>query len=151
MMNGWLRQLALMVTVRTGFSAQIIVCFAIAALAMVMTVGFLCAAAFVWLASRTDALTASLVLAGIFLLIGVIAAIAGALTRRRNIERARLELAARKAANWLDPKMISVGLEIGRTIGWRRIVTLAGVAIFAAGLAKEWFAASGDKPPPPES
>src|SRR5580692_7165773 len=105
MMNGWLRQLALMVTVRTGFSAQIIVCFAIAALAMVMTVGFLCAAAFVWLASRTDALTASLVLAGIFLLIGVIAAIAGALTRRRNIERARLELAARKVANWLDPRM----------------------------------------------
>jgi hypothetical protein len=151
MMNGWLRQLALMVTVRTGFSAQIIVCFAIAALAMVMTVGFLCAAAFVWVASRTDALTASLVLASVFLLIGVIAAIAGALTRRRNIERARLELAARKAANWLDPKMISVGLEIGRTIGWRRIVTLAGVALFAAGLAKEWFAANGDKPPPPES
>ena len=146
-MNGWLRQLALMVTVRTGFSAQIIVCFAIAAVAMVMACGFLCAAAFVWLASRYDALTASLILAGVFLLIAVIAAIAGALARRRNIERARLELAARKAANWLDPKMISVGLEIGRTIGWRRIVTLAGVAMFAAGLAKEWFAA-GDKKPP---
>jgi hypothetical protein len=150
MMNGWLRQLALMVTVRTGFSAQIIVCFAIAAVAMVMAAGFLCAAAFVWLASRYDALTASLILAGVFLLIAVIAAIAGALARRRNIERARLELAARKAANWLDPRMITVGLEIGRTIGWRRIVTLAGVAMFAAGLAKEWFAAS-DKKPPPES
>jgi hypothetical protein len=148
MMNGWLRQLALMVTVRTGFSAQIIVSFAIAAVAMVMAAGFLCAAAFVWLASRYDALTASLILAGVFLLIAVIAAIAGALARRRNIERARLELAARKAANWLDPRMITVGLEIGRTIGWRRIVTLAGVAMFAAGLAKEWFAGSEKKPPP---
>jgi hypothetical protein len=149
MMNGWLRQLALMVTVRTGFSAQIVVCFVIAAVAMVLTVGFLCAAAFVWLAGRYDPLTASLILAGVFLLIAVIAVVAGALARRRNIERARLELAARKAAaGWLDPRLLSVGLEIGRTIGWRRIISLAGVAIFAAGLAKEWTGSSEKKPPP---
>jgi hypothetical protein len=148
MMNGWLRQLALMVTVRTGFSASIIVCFVIAAVAAVIMLGFLCAAAFVWLASRYDALTASLVLAGVFALIAIIAVIAGSMARRRNIERARRALEARRAATWLDPKLLSVGLEIGRTIGWRRIISLAGVAIFAAGLAKEWFG-PGEKQPPP--
>jgi hypothetical protein len=149
MMNGWLRQLGLMVTVRTGLSPLIVVCFLIAAVAATVAVGFLCAAAFVWLASRYDALTASLILAGVFLLIAVIAAIAGALARRRNIERARLELAARKAAaNWLDPRLLSVGVEIGRSIGWRRIISLAGVAIFAAGMAKEWFGPNEKKPPP---
>jgi hypothetical protein len=149
MMNGWLRQLGLMVTVRTGLGPSIIVCFLVAAVAAMVTAGFLCAAAFVWLATRYDALTASLILAGVFLLIALVTAVAGALARRRNIERARLELAARKAAaSWLDPRLVTVGLELGRTIGWRRIISLAGVAIFAAGLAKEWFGPDEKKPPP---
>jgi hypothetical protein len=149
MMNGWLRQLGLMVTVRTGLGPSIIVCFLIASVAATVAAGFLCAAAFVWLATRYDALTASLILAGVFLLIAVVAAVAGVIARRRRIERARLELAARQAAaTWLDPRLLTVGLEIGRTIGWRRIITLAGAAIVAAGMAKEWFGRNETRPPP---
>ena len=45
---------------------------------------------------------------------------------------------------WLDPKFLAVGIEIGRTLGWRRILTLAAAGVLAAGLGKEWFG-SGER------
>jgi hypothetical protein len=145
MMNSWLRQIALMAKVRTGFGTQVVVCLLIAAVSLVAAFAFFCVAAFVWLASRYDPLTSGLILGGAFLLIAMIAALAAIIARRRNIERARLELAARRNANWLDPKFLTVGIEIGRALGWRKIVTLAAVGLLAAGLGREWFGASGDK------
>jgi hypothetical protein len=143
-MGDWLRHIALNAKARTGFGPQLIAWFLIAVVSLALAVGFLCAAAFVWLASRYDAVTAGLTLGGVFLLIAIIAAIAGWITRLRNMERARRELAARSHANWLDPKFLAIGIEIGRTLGWRRIMTLAAAGLFAAGVAKEWFG-SGEK------
>ena len=77
------------------------------------------------------------------------------MARRRNIERARRELAARSNANWLDPKLIALGIQVGQAIGWRRIVSLTAVALLAAGLVKEWSgrvdAEREDEVPPPET
>jgi hypothetical protein len=39
---------------------------------------------------------------------------------------------------FLDASMLTTGLEIGRAIGWRRIVPLVGVVLLAAGLARDW-------------
>jgi hypothetical protein len=58
--------------------------------------------------------------------------------RRRNMERARLELAARSSASLLDPKLVQMGWQVGQAIGWRRLASLAAVAVLAAGVAKEW-------------
>ncbi|HYZ45346.1 MAG TPA: hypothetical protein VE667_10855, partial [Xanthobacteraceae bacterium] len=77
-----------------------------------------------------------------FVLIALIALVVCLLTRRRNMERARLELAAR-SSNWLDPKLLTVGVQIAQQIGWRRLVSLVGVALLAGGLAREWSARSG--------
>jgi hypothetical protein len=138
-MSDWLRHIALNAKARTGFGPQFIVWSLIAVVSLLLAVGFLSAAAFVWLASRTDTVTAGLTLGGVFLLIAIIAAAVGWIARLRNIERARRELAARSHASWLDPKFLGVGIEIGRALGWRRIVTLAAVGLLAAGLGKEWF------------
>ncbi len=140
-MGDWLRHIALNAKARTGFGPALVVWFSVALVALGLGLVFLCVAAFVWLASRTDALTAALILAGLFLLIAIVAAVAGWIARLRNIERARRELAARSHAGWFDPKYLAVGIEIGRTLGWRRIMTLAAVGVLAAGLGKEWFAA----------
>jgi hypothetical protein len=145
-MGDWLRHIALNAKARTGFGPQLIVWFLIALVSLALGLGFFCTAAFVWLARRYDAVTAGLMLGGLFLAIALIAAIAGWLARRRNIERARLELAARSHAGWLDPKFLAIGIEIGRTLGWRRLMTLAAAGILAAGAAKEWFG-SGEKRP----
>jgi hypothetical protein len=143
-MGDWLRHIALNAKARTGFGPQLIAWFLIAVVSLALALGFLCAAAYVWLASRYDAVTAGLLLAGVFLLIAIIAAIGGWIARLRTIERARRELAARSHASWFDPKFLAIGIEIGRTIGWRRIMTLAAAGLFAAGVAKEWFG-SGEK------
>jgi hypothetical protein len=144
-MGDWLRHIALNAKARTGFGPQLIVWFLIAAVSLALAVGFLCAAAFVWLAGRYDAVTAGLMLGGVFLSIAIIAAVAGWIARRRNIERARRELAARSHAGWLDPKFLAVGIEIGRTLGWRRLMTLAAAGLLAAGLAKEWYGSGGKR------
>jgi Ca2+/Na+ antiporter len=143
-MGDWLRHIALTAKARTGFGPALVVWSLIALVALALALGFFCAAAFVWLASRYDGVTAGLLLGSGFLLVAIVAAIAGWVARRRNIERARLELAARSHAGWLDPKFLAVGMEIGRSLGWRRLATLAAVGVLAAGLGKEWFA-SGAK------
>jgi hypothetical protein len=152
MMHGWLRQFALTAKVKTGLSGGIAVCWLIALVAFLVTCGFLCVAAFVWLASRYDALTASLILAGVFFLIALIALIAGVLARRSNQKRAQLELAAVRSANLLDPKLLTIGIEIGRAVGWGRIIALGALGIFAAGVSKEWVGRRGkpaaDEAPP---
>src|SRR6266851_5295647 len=117
-MGGWLRHIALNARAKSGFGPQLIVWFLIAAVSLTLALGFLCAAAFMWLANRYDAVTAGLILAGVFLAIAIIAAVAAGMAQQRYRERARLELAARNHAGWLDPKLVAVGFEIGRTLGW---------------------------------
>jgi hypothetical protein len=145
-MSGWLRHFALNAQVRTGFGSQVVVWAVIAAVASTVALVFLLIAAFVWLADRYGSLTAGLVLGGVFIVIALIAIVACLIARRRNMERARLELAARGSdTSWLDPKVLAMGFQIGQAIGWRRLASLAAVGLLAAGLAKEWFAR--DNPP----
>src|SRR5258707_6264633 len=116
-MGGWLRYFALNAQVRTGVSGGVLVLAIIAAAAAAAAVVFLLVAAFVWLADLYDALTAGVVLGCAFALIALMALVACLMTRRRNIERARLELAARSNTSWLEPKLVSVAVQIGQRIG----------------------------------
>jgi len=155
-MSGWLRHFALNAQVRTGFSGAVLLWAIIAAIAALVAVVFLLIAAFIWLADRYDPLIAGLVLGGCFVLVALIALAVCLVLRSNTRKRARLELAARQSnTNWLDPKLLAIGVQIGQTVGWRRIVTLAAVGVIAAGLAKEWSSreqpAADDDAPPPES
>jgi hypothetical protein len=149
-MSDWLRHIALNAKARTGFGPALVVWFLVALVSLALALGFFCAAAFVWLASRYDGVTAGLMLGGGFLLVAILAAVAGWVARLRNIERARRELAARSHAGWLDPKFLAVGMEIGRSLGWRRLATLAAVGVLAAGLGKEWFGSGAKRSPNPD-
>jgi hypothetical protein len=137
-MSGWLRYFVLRAQVSTGLSSQIAIWAIVAVVAAIAAVSFLLAAAFVWLAHRYGGVIAGLVLCGVFALIALIAVVACLMIRRHNMQRAQLELAARSSTNWLDPKLVGMGWQIGQAIGWRRLASLAAVALLAAGLAKEW-------------
>jgi hypothetical protein len=137
-MSGWLRYFVLRAQASTGFSSPILVWAVIGAVAAVVAAVFLLVAAFVWLSDIYDGLVAGLLLGALFALIALIALVTAVLIRRRNMERARLELASRSATSFLDPKLMAVGMQIGQTIGWRRIAALVAVAVLAAGLAQEW-------------
>jgi hypothetical protein len=138
-MKGWLRHLELTVKSKTGLGADVLVWALLAVLGAAATLGFLIGAAFIGLAERYGPLTAALALGGLFLAITITAVACCLASQRRTVASAKLELAARSHSPWLDPKFLGVGVQIGRAIGWRRLVPLAAVGVLAAGIAKEWF------------
>ena len=139
MMSGWLHYLELQVKSKTGLSSSVAVWAVVALLGAAVTFGFLIFAAFIWLAQRYGPLPAALVLCGVFLAITIAAIVGCIISHRRTVESARLALAARSHAPWLDPRYLGVGLQVGRALGWRRLVPLFAVGLLAAGLTKEWF------------
>jgi hypothetical protein len=138
-MSGWLRYFALNAQVRTGLSAAVLIWAIIAAAAAVGGLIFLLIALFVWLAQLYGALIAAVALGCAFVLIALTALPVALMTRRSNMQRARLELAAR-SSNWFDPRLMTVGVQIAQQIGWRRIISLVGAGLLAAGVAREWSA-----------
>lgn len=136
-MSGLLHHFALTAKTRTGFSVGIVVWAIVAAISIAATIIFFSIAGFVVIAQRYDTVIAGLALGGLFFVIAVAAVVAYLMIRRHNIQCARLELASRSSANWLDPSLLALGLQIGRAIGWRRVASIAVATILAAGLAKE--------------
>jgi len=147
--KGWLRHLKLTVKSKTGLGEDVLVWALIAVLGAAATLGFFIGAAFIGLAERYGPLTAALAFGGLFLMITITALACCLASQRRTVASAKLELAARSHAPWLDPKFLGVGMQIGRAIGWRRLVPLAAVGVLAAGIAKEWF--GRDRPPTSET
>jgi hypothetical protein len=139
MLKSWLRDIALAAQVRSGASPGAAVWIAIGAVASLTAFIFLCVAAFDWLALQTTGIVAGLTMAGIFALIALVAIVACTLTRRRVRERAMLERTARAhAPSWLsDPRILAAAVQIGRDIGWQRIVPLALVGFMAAQWARD--------------
>ena len=139
MISSWFRHLELTIKSKTGLGSGVLVWGVIALLGGAITLGFFIFAAFIALAGRYGPLIAALGLGSLFLLLTLLAVLGCVSSRRRTVAGARLALEARSHAPWLDPKFGGVGLQIGRAIGWRRLVPLAAVGVLAAGLAKEWF------------
>jgi len=139
MMSGWLRHLELTFKSKTGLGTGVLTWGLIAILSAAATVVFSIIAGFVALAERYGTLIAALALGGLFLMITVIAVACCLSSQRRTAAGATLALAARRQAPWLDSRYLGVGMQIGRVIGWRRLIPLAAVGVLAAGLAKEWI------------
>jgi hypothetical protein len=143
-MGGWLRYLALNAQIRAGLSVHALIWAAVAALCAALALVLI--AAFFWLADRYDPIKAGFILAGAFAAVPLLAAALAMMVRARSIARAQAELAQRQKENaaWLDPKLIAAGLQMGQGIGWRRLGSLAVVALVAAAVAYDWF---GEKQP----
>ena len=152
-MGDWLGYLQTAAKAKTGISGGVVIGGLLAAAGTVGTLVWLSITLFIWLAERFDDLTfAGLVLSGIYFLITLIAVVTALTVRRINHRRAEAELQARKAAfsstllsGGLAPTLLSAGLQVGRTVGWRRLVMMAGVALLTTGLVREWTA-RGDEP-----
>jgi hypothetical protein len=123
---------------------------AIATSAAVAAVGLLCAALFIWIDGRFGPIWACVALAGAFLLVVCIAIAVMISIRRR---QARM-LAVRKqsAATLLrDPEMLTLALQVSRTLGLKRVLPLALVGAFLVGIALSRSAARNREASPPDS
>lgn len=140
MIKSWMHDIALAVQARSGATPALFVWVAVVALAAITAFAFLCVAGYGWLALQYGSIVAALIMAGIFLVIVLIAALMAAASRRRARERAILERAARAHASpsWLlDPNLLATAVQVGRSIGWQRLVPIALVGVMAAQWARE--------------
>jgi hypothetical protein len=140
MLKGLMREVTLAVQSKTGASPAVLVWLAIVAIAGVAAFIFLCVAAYAWLSTLFGSIFAGLIAAGFFIVVAAIAGMLSALARRRARERAILERAARAhAGSWLlDPKILATALQVGRSLGWQRILPVALLGFIAAQWAREY-------------
>jgi hypothetical protein len=133
------REITLLIQSRSGLSTSVVASAVVIVAALLVAFAFLCVAAYVWLTVQFGTIFAGLIMAGIFAVVAIIAAIVCAAARRRARERAILARAARAhSPSWLfDPKVLGAAVEAGRTIGWQRIVPVALLAFLAAQWARE--------------
>jgi hypothetical protein len=146
MLKSLMRDAMLAVQSRSGITASFIVWLVVAMTAASTAFAFLCVAAYAWLALQIGGIYAGLVMAAIFVVIAVIGLIVCLSARRRARERAILERAARAhAPSWLlDPKILATAVQVGRTLGWQRVIPLALVGFMVAQWAREHRARGQD-------
>jgi len=140
MLKSLTRDVVLAVQARTGASVALLVWIAVIALATLTAFAFLCVAGYTWFAAQFGDVFAALLMTGMFALVAAIGAMICALARRRARARAILERAARAhAPSWLlDPRMLATAVQLGRTIGWQRIIPVALFGFVAAQWAREY-------------
>jgi hypothetical protein len=139
MINRWVGDIALLIQARTGVTSGLIVWVAVVVIASLTAFVFLCVAGYDWLSLQWGAAFAGLSTATGFLVIALTGATFCAASRRRAKHRAMLARAGRAKAltpRLLDPKILGVAMQAGRTFGWRRVVTLVLVAVLGAQLVR---------------
>ena len=147
MLKSLTREITLSIQARNGMSPAVVVWAAVVAVASLGAFVFLCVAGYTWLSLRFDSTLAGLIMAGIFAVAALLAALICMLIRQRVRERAILARAARAhSPSWLlDPKILATAVQVGRSLGWQRVIPLALVGIMAAQWARE-RRASADEP-----
>ncbi len=123
----------------TGVAVRQTSLVAAAALALLVTISFLCAALFVFMLRKYGPVEACLAGAGVFFVVTLIAVVIYIV--RKNQLRARAERAAREAAreaarsaksaasNMLaDPMLLAAGLEVVRAIGFKKLIPILAIA-----------------------
>ncbi len=115
---------------------RLIILAAAIGLALLITAGFLCAAAFIVTLDHYGAFWACLAGAGIFLIVTLTAAGCYAFARHRAEARERERQRAKSVTHSLlaDPKVVAAGLQIARDIGMKRLIPLLTVGGLALGL-----------------
>src|SRR5215218_1818658 len=124
----------------TGSALRLTSLAAAAALALLVTTSFLCAALFVAVLQKYGPIEACLTGAAVFFVVTLIAA--GSYMARKRSIAARAEEAAKEAAHsaksaaqsmLADPMLLAAGLQVVRAIGVKKLIPLLAVGGLALG------------------
>ena len=133
----------------TGSALRLTSLAAAIALALFITISFLCAAVFVYVLQNYGLVQACLAGAGVFLLVALIAATVYMV--RRNQASARAARAAETAKSGLqtalaDPMLVATGIQIVRAIGIKRLIPILAVGGLALGFLATRSQSSDEAP-----
>ena len=117
-----------------GMAIRVTSLAAAIALAFLVTIAFLCAAAFVYVLQNYGPVEACLTGAGIFFVIALIGI--GVYVVRKNQARQEVKETAKSALHTAlaDPVMIATALQVVRAIGVKKLVPILAVGGLALGL-----------------
>lgn len=104
------------------------------AVALFVTTGFLCAAIFIVVLQRYGLPEACLAGAAVFFILTLITALIYLLYKRET-QREPVEEKSALTVALGDPAMIAVALQVGRAVGFKRLVPLLAIAGIAFGLS----------------
>ena len=107
---------------------------AVIALALLVTVSFLCAAAFVYVLQTYGLIQACLAGAGVFLLVALIAAIFYVVRKNRVKVRAKEAPKSPVQSAFADPMLVATGIQIIRAIGIKKLIPILAVGGLALGI-----------------
>jgi hypothetical protein len=120
---------------------------AVVAAALLVTLAFLCAAAFVYLRHEYGTIEACLVGALAFFIVAVIAAVISQVVKNRAKARAAGRTKSALPTALADPRLVAIGVQLIRTIGIKRLIPILAVAGVALGVLANRH--PGDKAPQP--
>jgi hypothetical protein len=145
MMSGLVRYLVLTAKAKTGVSSGIIILLLVGAALGLAAIILLIVTLFIFLSERFGPLLTAAGMTLTFLLVSVICIVAALKARHNAMERAQQALAARSTNAMFDTSVLTLGLQVGRTVGWRRLIPIAAITVVAAGVAREWAKRSAPK------
>ena len=117
----------------TGTALRLTSLAAAAAVALLVTTSFLCAAAFIFVLQKYGPVEACFTGAGIFFVVTMIAAICYMV--RKNQIKKHVEQAAKSTAQTMlaDPMLVAAGIQIVRAIGVKKLIPILAVGGIALG------------------
>jgi hypothetical protein len=134
----------------TGIALRLTSLAAAAALALLITTSFLCAALFVFVLQKYGPIEACLTGAAVFFVVTLIAA--GCYIARKNKVEARATRAAETAKSAVhsalaDPMLVAAGVQVIRAIGIKKLIPILAVGGLALGFLASRNAAASDETP----
>jgi hypothetical protein len=134
----------------TGSALRLTSLAAAAALALLVTASFLCAALFVFVLQKYGLIEACLTGAGVFFVVTLIAA--GCYIARKNkveARAARAAEAAKSAAHSVlaDPMLVAAGIQVIRAVGIKKLIPILAIGGLALGFLASRNAAASDETP----
>jgi hypothetical protein len=130
----------------TGTALRLTSLAAAAAFALLVTVSFLCAAAFVYVLQHYGLIEACLTGAVVFFVVTLIAAGCYMLRKRRIKARARETAKSAVQSALADPMLVAAGIQVIRAIGIKKLIPILAVGGLALGFLASRNS-SGDEPP----
>jgi hypothetical protein len=131
----------------TGVAVRMTSLAAAISFAFLVTISFLCAAAFIYVLQNYGLIEACLTGAGIFFAIALVGIAAYAVRKRQLRRHAAETTKSAMHAALADPMVMAAGLQVIRAIGVKRLVPLLAVGGLALGLLAGRGAPSNNQAP----
>ena len=118
----------------TGTALRLTSLAAAIALALFITISFLCAAAFVYVLQNYGLIQACLTGAAVFLVVAAVVAIAYVVRSKQVKARAKETEKSVLHAALADPMLVATGIQLVRAIGIKKLIPILAVGGLALGL-----------------